>query len=61
MKEAQLAKSKSHAGYKVSADAFVAGPHIYSDICELVCGAVYDYLYNEGFLDLPNDWRIVES
>jgi hypothetical protein len=36
---------------------FIADPHIYSDICELVCDAVYDYLYNEGFLDLPNDWK----
>ena len=36
---------------------FVADPHIYSDICEVVCDAVYDYLYNEGFLDLPADWR----
>ncbi|MEO7111163.1 MAG: hypothetical protein ABI183_12060 [Polyangiaceae bacterium] len=36
---------------------FVADPYIYSAICELVCDAVYDYLYNEGFLDLPNDWK----
>lgn len=36
---------------------FVADPHIYSDVCELVCEAVYDYLYNDGFLDLPQDWR----
>ena len=36
---------------------FVADPHIYSDICEVVCDAVYDYLYNEGFLDLPTDWK----
>ena len=36
---------------------FVADPHIFSDICELVCDAVYDFLYNDGFLDLPEDWR----
>jgi len=36
---------------------FVSDPHIYSDICELVCESVYDYLYNDGFLDLPGDWR----
>jgi hypothetical protein len=22
-----------------------------------VCDAIYDYLYNEGFLDLPPDWH----
>jgi hypothetical protein len=36
---------------------FVADPHIFSDVCEVVCDAVYDMLYNDGFLDLPNDWR----
>jgi hypothetical protein len=36
---------------------FVADPQIFTDICELVCDAVYDYLYSDGFLDLPDDWR----
>jgi hypothetical protein len=36
---------------------FVADPQIFTDVCELVCEAVYDYLYNDGFLDLPGDWR----
>jgi hypothetical protein len=36
---------------------FVADPQIFSDVCELVCDAIYDYLYNDGFLDLPPDWR----
>lgn len=36
---------------------FVADPHIFSDVCELVCDAIYDFLYNDGFLDLPADWR----
>jgi hypothetical protein len=36
---------------------FVADPQIFSDVCELVCDAVYDFLYNDGFLDLPEDWR----
>lgn len=36
---------------------FVADPHIFSDVCELVCDSVYDFLYNDGFLDLPGDWR----
>ena len=36
---------------------FVADPEIFSDVCEVVCEAVYDMLYNDGFLDLPSDWR----
>lgn len=36
---------------------FVADPEIFSGLCEVVCDAVYDVLYNDGFLDLPNDWR----
>jgi hypothetical protein len=36
---------------------FVAEPQIFSDVCELICDAVYDFLYNDGFLDLPADWR----
>lgn len=35
----------------------VADPTIFSDTCEVVCESVYDMLYNDGFLDLPNDWR----
>lgn len=35
----------------------VADPTIFSDTCEVVCDAVYDMLYNDGFLDLPSDWR----
>jgi hypothetical protein len=36
---------------------FVADPRIFTDVCELVCEAVYDFLHNDGFLDLPGDWR----
>jgi hypothetical protein len=36
---------------------FLAEPQIFTDVCELVCDAVYDSLYNDGFLDLPGDWR----
>jgi uncharacterized membrane-anchored protein YjiN (DUF445 family) len=49
---------ESPAGkFRVETIHFVADPHIFSDICELICDAVYDYLYNDGFLDLPQDWR----
>jgi len=47
----------SEGKFRVETLKFVADPHIYSDVCELVCEAVYDYLYNDGFLDLPPDWR----
>jgi hypothetical protein len=36
---------------------FVQQPQVYTDTCALVCDAVYDFLCNEGFLDLPIDWR----
>jgi hypothetical protein len=35
----------------------VATPEIFSELCEVICDAVYDLLYNDGFLDLPSDWR----
>jgi hypothetical protein len=35
----------------------VADPAIFSEVCEVICDAVYDMLYNDGFLDLPSDWR----
>ncbi|HEU4405844.1 MAG TPA: hypothetical protein VFS43_11310 [Polyangiaceae bacterium] len=37
--------------------AFAQSPRLYSDVCSLFCDAVYDFLCNEGFLDLPADWR----
>jgi hypothetical protein len=36
---------------------FVADPVIFSDVCEVICDSIYDMLYNDGFLDLPGDWR----
>ena len=32
-------------------------PAIFSELCDVICDAVYDMLYNDGFLDLPGDWR----
>jgi hypothetical protein len=37
---------------------FFTDPHVYSETCEVVCDALYDYLCLEGFLDLPVDWRV---
>jgi hypothetical protein len=36
---------------------FITDPHIFSMICGELCEAIYEYLCNEGFLDLPPDWR----
>jgi hypothetical protein len=43
--------------FRVETLHFLAEPQIFTDVCELVCDAVYDSLYNDGFLDLPGDWR----
>jgi hypothetical protein len=45
------------AKFRTETIRFVADPHIFSEVCELISEATYDFLYNEGFLDLPADWR----
>jgi hypothetical protein len=37
---------------------FFTDPHVFSETCEVVCDALYDFLCLEGFLDLPVDWRV---
>jgi hypothetical protein len=44
-------------GFRDETVAFAQSPRIYSDVCALFSDAVYDFLCNEGFLDLPIDWR----
>jgi hypothetical protein len=44
-------------GFRDETIAFARSPRVYSDVCALFCDAVYDFLCNEGFLDLPVDWR----
>lgn len=36
---------------------FVADPRIFSMILGEICDGLYEFLCNEGFLDLPPDWR----
>jgi hypothetical protein len=36
----------------------VADPAIFTDVCEVFSETIYDMLYNDGFLDLPADWRV---
>jgi hypothetical protein len=47
----------SEGKFRIETIRFVADPHIFSDVCELVCDAIYDFLHTDGFLDLPLDWR----
>jgi len=37
---------------------FVSDPHLFSMICGEICEGLYEFLCNEGFLDLPADWRL---
>jgi hypothetical protein len=46
-----------NAKFRVETIRFVADPQIFSEVCEAICDATYDFLYDEGFLDLPADWR----
>jgi hypothetical protein len=48
---------ESMGSFRSETIRFVADPQIFSSVCEIVCDAIYDMLYNDGFLDLPNDWR----
>lgn len=43
--------------FRLETQRFVADPQIFSDVCEVICDSVYDALCNDGFLDLPTDWR----
>ncbi len=38
--------------------AFFTDAHLYSETSIVLCDASYDFLCQEGYLDLPLDWRI---
>ncbi|HMA97701.1 MAG TPA: hypothetical protein VKP30_33680 [Polyangiaceae bacterium] len=38
--------------------AFFTDPHLYSETSVVLCEAAYDFLCQEGYLDLPLDWRL---
>jgi hypothetical protein len=48
---------ESESQFRSETIRLVADPVIFSEVCGIVCDAVYDMLYNDGFLDLPSDWR----
>lgn len=43
--------------FRAATTRFVKEPRIHSEICSVINDAIYDYLHDEGFLDLPTDWR----
>ncbi len=40
---------------------FITNPHVFSMICGEICDGVYEYLCNEGFLDMPPDYRAAQQ
>lgn len=52
---AELGQSGQHVAPET--EAFFTDPHVYSSTCVTMCNDIYDYLYLEGFLDIPSDWR----
>jgi hypothetical protein len=40
---------------------FITDPHVFSMMCGELCEAIYELLCNEGFLDLPPDWRMASA
>ena len=58
VEDEMLARVREHArDFRAETLRLVADPTIFSDVLEVACDAVYDMLYNDGFLDLPSDWR----
>lgn len=47
----------SEQAFRNETIAFVQSPRLYSDIVSVASDALYEFLCNEGFLDLPIDWR----
>jgi hypothetical protein len=45
------------AGTRQETIAFITNPEIFSMICGELSGGAYEYLCNEGFLDLPPEWH----
>ncbi|MEZ4302115.1 MAG: hypothetical protein R3B70_44710 [Polyangiaceae bacterium] len=40
---------------------FITNPAVFSMICGEICDGVYEYLCNEGFLDMPGDYRAAQQ
>ncbi len=40
--------------------SFITNPEIFSMICGELSGGAYEYLCNEGFLDLPPEWHTAQ-
>ncbi len=58
VEDGMLQRVRETAGqFRSETIQLVADPAIFSEVCEVICEAIYDVLYNDGFLDLPPDWR----
>lgn len=53
-----LARLNDDGAFREETVRFFTDPHVFSDTCEVLCEELYDFLYLEGFLDLPLDWRV---
>ncbi len=51
------ALQKSSDDFRDDTIDFVRSPELYRDVCAVMSDALYEQLCNEGFLDLPVDWR----
>ena len=54
-----VARLESDPGGEFRAEtiSFAADPRIYAEMCDVMCGTIYEYLHGEGFLDLPVEWQ----
>ncbi len=58
VEDEMLARVRDNLGqFRSETIRLVADPLIFRDVCHVMCEAVYDMLYIDGFLDLPSDWR----
>ena len=57
--EEMLARTRNNnQKLRIETQSFLAEPRIYAVVCDAICDATYEHLYNDGFLDLPGDWRV---
>lgn len=50
-------KGDGDGGFRPETLRFAADPHIFAEICAVMCNTTYAYLHGEGFLDLPASWQ----